>query len=278
MIITLDIGGTSTRIAFSQDGKKFDDVVKFPTHKNYKESLLAISETITEYSQSKKIQGIVAGVPGVLNKNKTKITTVPHLPNWQNKPFVKDLENKFKTRVYLENDTDLGGLGEATQGAGKGKNVIAYLAIGTGFGGVRIVNGQIDASSQGFEPGHMIINAQGETWNACQQKGCLESYVSGSAFIERYGFKKCAECTDKKIWDEIAQNLAVGLVNITVLWSPDVIVLGGGVMKAGKYLLDPTKKYFNEYLKVFKVPSIKTSKLKDRSNLYGGLHYIQSKL
>lgn len=276
MIISIDIGGTNTRIGASLTGTSIDSVKKFPTASSYKKTLEAIIKEIEILGGGKKIKAIVLGVPGALNKNKTKIVIAPNLPGWKNQSPVKDLSQVFKCKVFMENDTDLGGLGESAYGAGKGYDIVAYLAIGTGFGGSRIVRDRLDVSSQGFEPGHMIINYTAKSWLGCGQSGCLESFVSGLAIKKHYNIDKASDCSDDKVWDEIGKLLAVGLVNITTLWSPDCIIIGGGVAKSGNKLLRPTRNYLKEYLNVLKAPPIKLSKLKDKSNMYGGLHYIKS--
>ena len=74
------------------------------------------------------------------------------------------------TDGYLANDSDLDGLGEATVGAGKGFNIVAYITVSTGIGGVRIVGGKIDVSTYGFEPGHQIIDADGSIYSEIVKK------------------------------------------------------------------------------------------------------------
>lgn len=277
MIIAIDVGGTTTRIAVSFSGKTLDKQIKFPTVVNYEDACSKMVEIIYSLIDKKKIKRIVIGVPGVLDAEKKSISLAPNLQGWQKKTLADDFMKEFSTEVYLENDTDLGGLGEATFGKSSGYGIVAYCGIGTGFGGTRIVNGFIDVSAQGFEVGHMIVNPNGDLLHGCGQSGCLESYVSGIALKKRYGYDRIKLCNDDKILDEIVRYFAIGLVNITVLWSPDCIVLGGGFIQAGSKILAPTKKYFKEYLKVFKSPRIMISSLKGDANLYGCLAYKKEK-
>lgn len=277
MIISIDVGGTYTRVASFSFGGDFLNMIKFQTEQNYNNALNKIALSINELCNFKKelVEGIVFGIPGILNKEKNKIILTPNLLDWQNKNLVDDFKKFFDVDIFLSNDADLGGLGEAVFGAGKGFEIIAYLAIGTGFGGTRIVNNKIDASSQGFEVGHMIINFESKIRCGCGQYGCLETYVSGRAFKEKYSIESLSMCNDELILEEVSRYLAIGLVNIITLWSPDCIVLSGGVLNAGDKLVKPTLYNLQKYLKVFNIPQIKISELKDKANLFGGLHYFK---
>jgi len=208
----------------------------------------------------------------------------PNLPGWRKKPLKKDLEKLLRARVFFENDADIAGIGEAVYGAGKGYEIVAYLTISTGVGGGRIVKGKIDKNSMGFEVGHQIIDADNtmypkdkkfeqqfreKGWNL----GSLTSYISGSAIRIRYG-KDPKEIVERSVWEELANILAIGLNNVVVFWSPDVIVLGGSVMN--KIPINFVKKHLKKTLKIFvKYPEIKKAELGDSSGLYGALAYLK---
>ena len=267
MYLLFDVGGTSTRIAVSSDKKTFLEPQTFGTPKEFKKGLGIFEKFLADLGNP-KITAVCGGVPGPLDRTRSKITGAPNLSGWTGMPLKSELEKLFKAPVYLENDAALGALGEATVGAGKGKSIVAYLTIGTGVGGARIVHGKIDANVLGFEPGHQFICFESER--------DLESYISGTAIEKNYG-KRPAEITDPKLWEDIARWLAYGLVNTTVHWSPEIIILGGSVMKMMP--LERVRFHFKNLLKISEnPPEVVLSKLGDQAGLYGALVLLKQNL
>lgn len=270
MYLLFDIGGTKTRVALSPDLKKIGKPEIISTAKNFKDGIAVLKKTILRMASGRKIKAACGGIPGPLDKNKTKLINAPNLRNWANKPLKKELEKIFG-RVYLANDAELGGLGEAVLGSGKGKEIVVYLAIGTGIGGARVVDGRIDKNASGFEPGHQIINFFGPNC-ACGGRGHLESYISGAALKKRCK-KEPNAVMDNEAWDKAAEILAYGINNIAVCWSPDVIVLGGSVMK--KISLKRVNYYTRKIIKIFKPPLLKKAVFGDFSALYGAMAFLR---
>lgn len=273
MYLVFDVGGTNMRVAVSSDGKTLSSTKIVPTPKDFEQGIQALKQTADELSGGQKIQSLAGGLAGPLDKDKTMLVKSPHIGGWVNKPFTKELEKALEAPVHLENDADLATLGEALFGVGVGKNIVVYLTISTGVGGGRVVNKQIDTNALGFEPGHQIIVTFGEPCN-CGGKGHLESYVSGSGLERIYG-QKAEDITDPKIWDQVTKYLAIGLNNTIVHWSPDIVILGGSVMKSVD--LEEVKKYLKEYLTIFPAPpEITRAKLGDQAGLFGALSLLQS--
>ncbi|MCH7552025.1 ROK family protein [Patescibacteria group bacterium] len=262
MYLLFDIGGTKMRLAVSKDSKSIGEPVIVPTPKSFEAGMTEFQKIAGELCKGKKVQAVAGGVAGPLDKERTILVNSPHLPLWIKQPLKKDLEKMLDAPVYLENDTALVGLGEATRGAGQGHSIIAYMTVSTGVGGVRIVDGVIDRSAMGFEPGHQIIEGGLS----------LEQLISGSAIAARYG-KDPREIRNNKIWDEVARMFAVGLNNTIVHWSPDVFVLGGPMITGNPSIpMDAIQKYTKETLKIFpEPPPIKMSTLGDIGGLYGAL-------
>ncbi len=221
--LLFDIGGTKTRLALSEDGKTFGVPEIFATPKNFDEGMRMIEERARTLAEGQELERAAGGISGTLNPDKTTLTHATHLPEWVNEPLLERLQIALDTTVTLENDTAVVGLGEAMAGAGRGFGVVVYLTVSTGVGGVKIERGKIDSHTFGFEPGFQIINeATGET---------LESAISGTAIAKKYG-KAPREITDQAVWDECARILAVGVHNAILHWSPEVVVIGGSMMKA----------------------------------------------
>lgn len=272
MYFVFDIGGTNIRIAVSADGKSIKESKIVPTTKNFNEGIQILKQATGELSEGEKIEGIAGGIAGPLDKAKTRLMASAHVSGWVGKPLKEELEKTFGCRVVLENDTAIEGLGEANQGIGAGKGIVAYLTIGTGVGGVRIVEEKIDKNALGFEPGHQIIIPGGNPC-ACGGKGHLETYVSGSYFPGIYG-QKGENITDPQIWDQVARYLAIGLTNVAVHWSPDIIILGGGVSQS--IPLEKVQGYLKQFLTVFpQTPPLAKATLGNISGLYGALELLK---
>lgn len=267
MYIFFDIGGTNSRFGSSIDGTTIDEVKIIPTAAKFDDAILAYQKVIAELANEKPITGIAGGLPGVLNPEKTSLTNAPHLHNFINKPIAESLARIGKCPVFLENDTAMAALGEASSGLAKNYRIVAYLAVGTGIGGCRIVHGKIDAKSQGFEPGHMLLG-QGKE---------LESLISGSSIVRKY--HKQATDLDDVFWHEFEEILALGLHNLTVMWSPDIIVLGGGVIINSALSVDRIMLNLYQTLTIYpKLPKVIKATLGDHSALHGSLYYLRQKL
>lgn len=272
MYFLFDIGGTKTRLAIASNGKILKPVV-LPTAKNTGDGLLAIEKFLKEKSAIGKIKASVGGIAGVLDASKTRLLNSPNLPGWSGKPIKEELEKMTKAPARLENDAALAALGEALWGAVKGKNIAAYITVGTGVGGARILEGEIDRGA--FEPGHQIIVPNG-TLCSCGGRGHLEAYISGTS-IKKLHKKEPKEITDFKIWDKAARFLAYGIHNAIAFWSPEIIILGGSmIIKKPGISVDKVRVCLREIATPFpKIPLIKKAALGDWGGLHGGLELIR---
>ena len=269
-----DIGGTRTRLALSPGNDTVGGIESFDTAKEFGDQLLALKDAALKLAGGNIEGGISGGLPGVLNQGKTTLRTSPHLPKWVGVDIKGSLCKLFGGPVELENDAALAALGEAYRGAGKGYRIVAYVGIGTGIGGARIVDGNIDERYIGFEPGHQIIDSDGALHSEAGKVGNemrLEELVSGSAFEKRFG-KHPREITYEAVWDEAARMVAVGLHNTIVHWSPEVVVLGGSMFKTPGISIDRVRDYLKKYLTIHpELPEVKHAELGEESALYGAL-------
>ncbi len=272
MYLLIDIGKTKTRIAGSENLEKFSEPRISDTPKTFSEGISLLKRTADELCSGKKIKAAACGIGGLLDRAKTmSLNSSGNIADWFQKPLKAELEKVFNAPVFLENDCVFVSLGEAVYGAGRGYKIVAYITVSTGVGGARIVNGKIDENALGFEPGHQIINFDG-------QPERLESYISGMAFEKKYG-KKPYEITDEKIWDETAKILAYGLNNTIVHWSPDIVVLGGSMMKKIGIPIERARFHLKNILKIFpELPLIEKASLGDIGGLYGALTFLKKRL
>lgn len=261
MYLCFDLGGTNFRLSlFNRRGKLLYKKI-YKTPGEY-EQLLDFFRQFYKETGYKPLTAIGGGLAGPLDYQKKFLNKAPNLKFMKNKPLKEALEKIFKTRVLLDNDATLGGLAEAVFGAGKNMKIIAYLAVGTGVGGVKIVNQKIEENSFGFEPGHQIIKIDGKNQY-------LEDLISGKGIELRYGIK--AELLNSlKAWRQITDLMAVALNNLAVHWSPDIIVLGGSVFKSVN--LVELKRKTEKICRIYKkFPKIKKAELKD--NVLFGAYY-----
>jgi len=273
MNILFDIGGTKIRIAKAESPNKFGEVKIFETPQKYIEGLELLKNSIANVAGGDAIDALAGGVAGVVDRQ-FMLKSAPNIPDWAGKPLASDLEDAFNVQVKIENDTALAALGEANFGAGRGFGIVGFLAIGTGVGGARTVNGELDQKAVGFEPGHQIVD-MGRSVVSDSPGIDLEAMIGGRAIEKRTG-KAPHDITDRSFWDEVTKILSVGIYNSILHWSPDVFILGGSVMNKIAPLFGKLELHLKEIAIDYPdLPPLKRSELGDLSGLYGALHYTK---
>jgi predicted NBD/HSP70 family sugar kinase len=276
MYLLFDIGGTKMRVSVAPDLFNFHEPAILDTPQEFDDAMALLEEKALELSRGTPLRGVCGGVAGPLDATGNFLANAPHLPKWVGKPLKRTLEAAFNAPVHIFNDCSLVGLGEATSGAGKDAEIMAYLSVSTGVGGVRIVKQTIDAAHFGFEPGHQIIHENGTICPGCGGRGHLEAYVSGSAIERRFG-KHPKEITDPAVWEELSRYLAVGVYNTILMWSPEVVVIGGSMMKEIGIPLARVEHHLSQLLTILpKPPALKLATLGDIGGLHGALHFLRS--
>jgi len=271
--LLFDIGGTKMRMSYSFDGENLHDAQIVRTPQEFEKSVDIIKDFTSKADSVTPDKRVVCGLPGVLNKEHTTLLTSPNLPFWINKPIKQSFDKAVSSDVQLQNDSYLSGLGEAVFGAGKNHRIVAYLAFGTGIGGVRVVNGKIDELTWGFEPGHQIIDADGSILGKITD---LEDLAGGKGLERRYG-KKPEDISEDEVWQEVEKYMAISIVNTALFWSPEIIVIGGGLMSNEKLSLERVSHIVKDNLKIFPtLPEIIKGELGDQAALMGGLAFLKN--
>lgn len=264
--LLFDIGGTSTKVARVDSTDTVTNPLKFPTPSTIEEFFAELPNHI----DTSNITHIVAGITGTFNQERTTLLVSPHLPQWAGFNIQQKFADHFNAQVLFRNDTELVGLGEAVYGSGKDTGLLVYITISTGFGGVKIEHAKIDDAYTGFEPGHQIIDISEDGSYVT-----LESIVSGSGIAERTKNQPELE-NDPAFWDEVHTYVAIGLYNITLHWSPEKFVLGGGLITSEKIKVEQVQSYFDKiYTRVPLKPEIIKSALGDFGGLYGALELLR---
>jgi glucokinase len=267
MNILFDIGATRSRVAISPDGSSLSDMLTIPTAAVYEKGVKDLGKIISKLAKKDKINNVCGGVAGVLDENKSQLLRSPNLAGWEKQPLKKSLAEITGAKVYLNNDAALEGLGEATMGAGRRKQIVAFLTVGTGIGGVKVEDGRICPNLWGYEPGHQIIDVNGKV-------GYWEEFAGGPAMEKVYG-KKPEEIKDEAVWDQETRLLAIGIHNLILFWSPEILILGGGILKSID--LEKLKSYVREEMTMFpKIPEMVRSELGEKSGFYGAMAYLKA--
>ena len=271
MIGAVDIGGTKIAVGIVDHNGKVLSKLESPTDATggYAKGLARIIDMLRRTSKDAgaEISGIGIGSTGVVYPGSGAFGDVDLLPGWQGNNPVHDLAREFKMTVALENDADASALGEAGWGAGKLKSRLIYVTVGTGIGGGIILDGQLYRGADMAHPeiSHHVIDPSGPDCS-CGYRGCWESLATGPAMAAWFnanseGDRRSAEnlsaaqiCQLAKRGDELAARavereayyLGLGLANLINLFVPDVIVLGGSVMKSAALFLDGIRKVIRQ--------------------------------
>jgi predicted NBD/HSP70 family sugar kinase len=198
-----------------------------------------------------------------------------HQPAWRNVPLKQIMEERWNCPFYVDVDTNVAALGEY-HFANLHANRFLYLTISTGMGGGFLIDGKIYRGKDGIHPeaGHQSIpfrcsNPSG-VYCECGAPDCLEALVSGNGIRRIYG--KPAEELNSVEWCEVAYNLGQGLRNLAVLYAPDVVRLGGGVViGGGEIFLNQTYEVMKTHLYLVPAPEVSVSHLGYDTALMGAI-------
>lgn len=265
--LAIDVGASKTLMAaFSEDGQVLT-THKFKTPADYRQLLAAIKQALdAELANFSFTQACVA-VPGWLDFSKDIVLAFGNLP-WHNVPVKADVGQLLpNASVLVHNDAKLAGLSEAILLHKKYRKVL-YLTISTGIGGGVIIDEMIDPDFANFEPGHMVIEHDGQA-----QK--WEAFASGSALFKRYG-QLASEIDDPAIWQQFAQAVSTGLQELLATVQPQVVIVGGGAgahfEKFEPYLIDDLKSVNDPLVPV---PPIVKARRPEEAVIYGCYEYIK---
>lgn len=272
----VDIGGTTCKIGFFETAGVLLDKWEISTNtENNGAAILpnvaeAIEQKLAENGIAKEeVQGIGIGVPGPVKSNGV-VNCCVNL-GWGVVNVAEEMEALTGLTVKVGNDANVAALGEMWQGGAKGCKDVIMVTLGTGVGGGIIVDGKIVAgfNGAGGEIGHITVNPKEEEVCNCGQHGCLEQYASATGIV-RLAKKKLADFTEetalvkydpltakdvfdeakagddvaRSLVDEVCSILGAALSNIACITNPEIIVIGGGVSKAGMMLIEGIQKHF----------------------------------
>ena len=295
----VDVGGTTVKIGlFSGDGK-LEEKYEIATDKSDQGAHIIehIAAKLEEIIAKKSYgildcMGVGIGLPGPVDRG--MILGCVNL-GWGIFSIVEEFSKAFhNVPVYAGNDANIAALGEYVAGAGKGMKNMIMVTLGTGVGGGIIIDGRILEGVNGGagEIGHIPVNPQEQDTCGCGKKGCLEQYASATGIVriaeklrkENGNTALPAGCTAKQVFDyakegdelamqaveELGRYLGLALASCACVLNPEGIVIGGGVSRAGKILLDVTEKNFQTYVfKPCKNVKFSLAELGNDAGIYG---------
>ena len=302
----IDVGGTTVKCGLFQTDGTLVDKWEIPTRtENKGENILPdVANAINLKLEEKKIdkadvEGVGIGIPGPIN-SKGEAACAVNL-YWGFTPVAQILHDLTGLKAKAGNDANVAALGEAWKGAAAGAQNVILVTLGTGVGGGIIIDGKIVAGAHGAggEIGHVtVVQDEKEACN-CGNKGCLEQMASATGIV-RIGKKIMAENTAetklhldnfsaktifdaykegdsvaKQIVDKFAEYLGTALAIFTCVVDPEVIVIGGGVSKAGQPLIDAVAGYYKEHAFIScKGTPIVLAKLDNDAGIYGAAKLV----
>lgn len=276
--IGIDLGGTSIKYALvNQAGDLlFEGRLPSLAHVSAEKVIEQLTTAATllkdeAIKQKLKLRGIGLGTPGIVDEsNRIVLGGAENIVGWENIDVASLLEEQTSLPVKVGNDAGMMGWGEMKFGSGKGYTHVVFLTVGTGIGGSVFIDGKPfnGYANRGMELGHVPLIANGERC-ACGAVGCLEHYASTSALVRRFSalaqerhqsfdaeingelivqlyqenFPTAVECMNEHFY-----YLGRGIAGFVNIFSPQRIVIGGGIAEAGTFYIENIRKVVREHV------------------------------
>ncbi len=313
VVIGVDLGGTNVRAgAFDPEGRLLAahqaPIQAAEGPQAGLERMRDLIETVWRLSNRDRLLGIGVGSTGPVYPQQGIINNPFTLPGWENVSVVDWLNRAFGVPVTLENDADVAALGEYWQGAGRGISRLYAVTAGTGIGTALILDGRIYRGMDGLHPegGHIILDPDGPPCY-CGGHGCWESLCAAPAIAQQARqanlrgslLLELAEGDPEKIdarlvaqaarqgdaialniVDKVAYYFGLGIVNIILTITPQMIVLGGGVMKSADLFMPRLRQTIAAHSVILPADQVRIeiAQLGDYAGLYGAAYTICSTL
>jgi glucokinase len=275
-VLAVDLGGTNVRLGMvTRDGRIIRRKrTRIPAAAD-KESLYdALAGRISQFRSAgprgSAPMAVAVGFAGPTHSSAGYIYLAPNVGKLNDINLGGELESRLGLPVIVANDANCAALGEFCYGAGVGSGSLFMFTLGTGVGGSFVIDGEIWEGAWGIagEIGHTIVATDGPRCN-CGRRGCLEALASGSAIIRDYIQKsrisseaRAKAVTAKFVFDrarrgdrianrvvaDAARALGIGIANVFHLINPEIVVIGGGVSRAGSSLIKPATAHAKEYI------------------------------
>ena len=284
--IGMDIGGTGIQIGAVNEENRIIAQSSIPTRTDLPfveqvEQMVdcihsLLNPSVDPLLSLDQVLSIGAGIPGLANDDGMVINCTNL--NWDNAPLRKEFQKRINKPFFVDNDANVAALAESKAGVSAGTSSSVFITLGTGIGSGIIINGKIWKGHHGIggELGHMILELDGLPCN-CGNHGCVEQYCSATAMIRMareqmlihpeskilaFAGGDTAKINAKNVFDAVREGdlvaekvfrkyisyLSQTIASVVNFLDPEIIILGGGVSKAGNLLLDAVRKTYPQYV------------------------------
>jgi len=282
-VLALDVGGTKFTVAGFADERLVLRESRSTDRAGGPVALFAEVERIFRLWREEGFHPDCCGIGfgGPVDFPTQTVTLSTHVEGWVQYPLATNLNQLTGAPVLMDNDANVGALGEAKYGAGRGADPLFYMTLSTGIGGGIVHRGEIyrGADSYAGEIGHLNIEPDGPAC-LCGSRGCYERMCCGLWLERDYGKPALELLKDELFVRRYVVHLARGLKAALMLLNPARIVIGGGISKAGDRLFVPLREEFNRQMTAWSRArrDVVPAQLQDDSVLYGCLALANLKL
>ncbi|MEU1782371.1 ROK family transcriptional regulator [Streptomyces abikoensis] len=302
IVVGVDFGHTHLRVAvgnlahqvLAEDAEPLD--VDASAEEGLRRAESLVRTLITKAGiDPHKIIGVGLGVPGPIDVESGVLGSTAILPGWAGTNPRDDLATRLGVPVHVDNDANLGALGELVWGAGRGATDLAYIKVASGVGAGLVINGKIYRGPGGTagEIGHITLDESGPVCR-CGNRGCLETFTAARYILPllhsahgtdltvprvvelaREGDPGC-----RRVISDVGRYIGSGVANLCNLLNPSRVVLGGDLADSGELVLAPIRESVSRYA----IPSaarrleVVPGALGGRSEVLGALALVLSEM
>ena len=307
LVAAIDMGAMHLSVALGDFSARILEEIEIPFRiTDGPEKCLMEADRVLEQILLKRgvtsadLSGIGVGVPGPVITDQGTVMAPPIMPGWDRYPIRAKFEKKWNTAVTLNNDAELGALGEWAYGAGRGEKNLAFIKVGSGIGAGLMINSQIYGGTTGSagEIGHLTVDKNGPLC-ACGNHGCLEAFAGGHAIalqakklvasgkrtllsekssdsLTAHDVAEAARRGDlpaQEILKRSGTYIGIAIAGLINLFNPSTVIIGGGVAQVGDLLTVPIRQAVRERSLRASEHGVKitTAMLGRRSSLIGAL-------
>jgi glucokinase-like ROK family protein len=307
IVAAVDMGATHSSVALGDFSARILEETEFPLRidRGPHECLQEADRVLVTLLQKRNLTlsdlaAIGVGVPGPVIADQGLVMAPPIMPGWDRFPIRATLEQRWGTVVTLNNDAELGALGEWACGAGRGERNLAFIKVGSGIGAGLIINQQIYGGTTGSagEIGHLTVDENGPLC-ACGNHGCLEAFAGGHAIaaqarklaasgkrtllaekdVDSITARDVAEAARRgdlaaqEIIKRSGTFIGIAIAGLINLFNPSTVIIGGGVAQVGDLLTGPIRQAVRERSLRASEHSVRitTAMLGRRSSVMGAL-------